>query len=517
MTIPVFDQQKFGPANPIAKLGDGEVGPEWELLEKVGALLGNELAEEEFEGVRFRIPLTIVVTGEATEESLAALLNTMRSPLRVICGKEERFLPNHERDNAVRLQNLVAALQQGGEEANAARPVCIQEIAGHLRDNHHYPNISGVLLSENDYPISYMKPAEGIAYASLGLGTGNRMSMRSLRFSPLYPELMPDFSLPADIVKNSQREFLAVELADMAKEGGRGFEPAPFELQTALEEGTLAPVGGVYSMENQMIYPGVHRDGIKVVTFASMLRGNIFPLAMILKRLHQLMAAEMAEPVALRYSVNLKSTRTKSEVDQFFVEAVTLQRPNKGRILFDLDDLESLAPDAICCSNAALGDGHFPDVRDMICVCPDRLDISRSHEIADEVGRFNESLAGEGRPYILIGSGRWGTTDKSLGIPIAWHQVSGASIQVEAGIEDFNVESSRGTHFFRELTFHERGTMHITLQQPGDAIDWEWLQSTPIESPGSEGIFVRHLSFDEPLRIRIDGRTGRGAIMKPGR
>lgn len=516
MTIPAFNKDNFGSDCPVAIIGDGEAGADIELLHKVSVIIDAASLGEEFEDARFEVPLTVVITGEVASDSLAPALDKMRLPLRLICGAEERFLANNDSDDAARLNHLLAAIDSCRTEAGSTVRVVIQEVAGRARGDRYYPNISGVLLSENYYPISYMKPIEGVAYATLGLGTGNRMSMRSLRFSPLYPELMPDFSLPADIVKNSQRDFHAVDLSDTAGEGAPAHDPAQFELQAALEDGTLAPVGGVYSMENQMIYPGVHRDGIKVVTFASMLRGNIFPLAAILHRLHGLLARKIAEPLAVRYSVNLKSLKEKAAEDHFFIEAVTRQRHAPGNAPLDLDNLESLGPKAICCSNASLGNGRFRGVRDIVCVCPDRLDISRSHEIAEEVGRFNESLANEGRPYILIGSGRWGTTDKYLGIPITWHQVFGAHIQVEAGIEDFNIEASRGTHFFRELTFHERGTMHITLQRPGDAIDWEWLQSAPTESPGSDGTFVRHLSFDEPLRIEIDGRTGRGAIMKPG-
>jgi len=509
MTIPSFDEKRFPDETVIARLGDGPVDDAIEHLNDLNDALSASTLAEEFSKVEFAVSPTLVLTGEPTSEELAAITHTFETPLRLRCTDREIVLANAASDIAARAAAIEVAVSAC--LADGPAPVIVQSTIGSAHGDRYYPNISGVLLTENYYPISYMKPEEGIAYVALGLGVGNRSSMGALRFSPTYPDLMPDFSTPQDILKNSQRKLVAVDLTgDAGDPLGAAIE---LDLEAAFADGTLAPVGGVVSLENQTVYPSVHREGIKVVTFSQLLRGGVFPLAKVVKGLHEVVRRISPDPTSVEFAVNLKDPKDREGKHLFVVERVT-RRPagDTGRTI-DLGDLDAIKPKVICASTAALGNGDFPGVRDLICVCPDRLDIARSPEIAHEVGEFNRKLREERKPYVLIGSGRWGTTDKSLGVPITWEQVSGARIQIEAGLEEFNIESSRGTHFFRELTFHEVGYMHISLQKPGDAIDWEWLQNAETVAQGE---FVRHLSFNEPLRIRIDGRTGSGAILNPG-
>lgn len=489
-------------ASRITVFPGAEEGREIDLLRRAEAILRDPSFTGAFPGVRFDVPRTFVLPAGEMERAIPAVLAAMAAPLRVTGGGREIFLPNACADEGTRRERLAAALGSLGEGAGT---VVVREAPGTARSGRHYPSFSGVLFPENFYPVSYMKPAEGIAYVSLGLGAGNRVSMRAVRFSPSHPDLMPDFSTPQDILRHSQRTFLAVDLSGDAE------TPAEFDLATAMKDGALAPVGGVFSRENQTVYPGVHRDGIRVVTFAFVLRGGVFPLPKILAALRDRLRTAAGESLAAEYAVDLAGPAGGGD-HSFFLERV-LPRPRSGGDgAIDLTDLEGLGAHAICSSNATLGDGSFAGIRDILCLCPDRLDIASSPEIAREVGAFNEALKNEGRPYALIGSGRWGTTDKWLGIPVSWGQVSGAKIQVEVGLEEFNVESSRGTHFFRELTFHEVGAMHVGLEKPGDRIDWEWLAA---HRPVAEGRFVRRLAFADDLPIRIDGMSGRGFILKP--
>ena len=505
-----FDVSRFGTEDRIARFGGATADETAERLAWTEEILTGSDLVNRFEDVRFDLPLTLLLSGDENASDLALPLDRLRSPLRVSLGERERIVKNDDPNDAARAAELAAAVAVLYEDVSPdvkPPPVLVQEIAAARFGDRSYPHLSGLLLGENYYPVSYMKPEEGVACVALGLGSGNRAEKESLRFSPAYPELMPDFSLPADIVKNSQRRFLAVDHS--ASSPGA---PVHFDLETAFDDGTLSPVGGVYSVENQMVYPGVHREGIKVVTFSRMLKGSGFPLAKILNGLHDLFREASPLPLAVRFAAVLKERRDKEGRHRFVIERVEAQRkPDVGEGL-DADGLERMSSGAICTSTSTLGDGRFEGIRDILSVCPDRLDISRSHEIAREVGEWNEKLVAARRPYVLIGSGRWGTTDKYLGIPISWSQVTGARIQIEAGLEDFNIESSRGTHFFRELTFHEIGAMHVSLEKRGDSIDWEWLQRAPVES---EGTFVRHLAFAEPLRVRIDGRAGLGFIRKP--
>ncbi len=485
------------------------------LVAKLTPILNDPSFQEQFPGVDLRIAPSISFDKKPAGEEIRTLAERFKVPVRLITNETEWALPNDAPAIEARAESLAAAIDSlwGEVEAAATPPrLTIQEIPGAVHGDRYYPHISGLLQSENHYPVSYMKPGDGIAYTSLGLGYGNRAGLKAVRFSPAYPELMPDFSMPQDIVKNSQRMFFGVNLSE-GHSPATAAGPSEYTLEEAFQDGTLAPVGGVYSIENQMVYPGVYRKGVKVVTFASVLRGGDFPLPGILKGLLQKAREAGLPPLSIEFSVMLKERGDKEGMHRFVIEQVNCQRaaPPKSEGP-DLADLPALGPRSICTSVGTLGDGSFPNVRDILCVCPDRLDRSMTREIADEVGAFNERLLESKRPFVLIGSGRWGTSDKYLGIPVNWHQISGACIQVEAGLDDFNVDSSRGTHFFRELTFHRIGTMHISLEREGDEVDWDWLQSRPVES---EGKFVRHLMFKMPLSIRIDGLTGRGAILKP--
>lgn len=504
MEIPLFDSPEFMSGTRVARIGSSVVCGTAERLRAAEDTLSGSSLGEDFGDVDFGVSPTVVAAPGTPADRFEPFLDRFRSPLRVLSGDGEKIVSNNEPDDGERLKSLMRAIE---EVLSGDEPLLIQEIFGAVRNDRYYPGVSGILISENYYPISYMKPEDGIAFVSLGLSFGERASMQAVRFSPLYPELMPDFSLPQDILKNSQRVFYAIDLSGAVPE-----TPAEFDLETALGDGTLAPVGGVYSMENQTIYTGVHRDGIRVVTFSQMLRGGGFPLAKILKTLLDLFRPVFPGSFAIEFTVDPRGSGAKRERHRFSVERVMDRSAVTGKAPIPLDDLDGLARSAVCTSTATLGDGLFDGIQDILAVCPDRLDVSRSHEIAREVGSFNQKLLDAGRPYVLIGSGRWGTSDQWLGIPIRWEDVSGAKIQVEAGLEDFNVESSRGTHFFRELTCNGIGTMHISLQETGDSIDWEWLQNAKTESEGS---FVRHLTFDRPLRIRIDGRTSKGVILKP--
>ncbi len=536
MTLPPYDQDGFEGDARVVRIGNGEPGDANRRLARVVRFMTSATLTEAFPDVRFVVPRTLVLASDILDpgalrtrvrDTLSAALSEIRTPLRVtltgssrpappaaVSERREYVLPNTDPDDVNRLDALLEAATAcvaGAGQPDPSPAVTVQEIVGRTHDGRYYPDFSGVLMSENDYPISYMKPEEGIAHVALGLGLGTRSSLGALRFSPTYPDLMPDFSTPKDILKNSQRRFHAIDLR-RDRQGDSVGAVAVYELETALADGTLAPVGGVVSLENQTVYPGVHREGIRVVTFARVLRDGVFPLPGILRTFLKLLREVSEGPLSVDFAVNLRAAGDKSGAHLFAVERVATQRDADGADAFDLSDLDALKETAVCLSTSSLGNGVFDGVRDIVCVCPDCLDISRSGEIAAEVADINRRLVDAGRPYVLIGSGRWGTADRSLGVPVTWGQVNGARVQIEAGLESFNIDSSQGTHFFRELTIHGIGYMHISLQKPGDTIDWDWLRDAPSEF---DGTFVRHLSFDQPLRIRIDGRTGRGAILKP--
>jgi hypothetical protein len=266
----------------------------------------------------------------------------------------------------------------------------------------------------------------------------------------------------------------------------------------------------VVSLENQMIYPGIHRSGVRVVTFAQLLKSAALPLPAVLSGLLEVLREGSPVPFAVRFALSLSNDPGRGDPHRLVVERVE-RIPREAKQEEDFGDPATGPADVLCRSESAMGDGEYAGIRDVICVPPERFDRLRSVEMAREIAAMNARLARLGRPYALVGPGRWGTAESTLGIPVLWFDIAGAHVIVEAGFEGFDIEYSRGTHFFRELTYHEIGYLHVSPERPRERIDWQALAAARIES---EGEFCRHVTFDSPLWIYLDGQSGRGVIRK---
>jgi hypothetical protein len=542
MTIPLFDPNTWTREHALGRIGRREAGPLAADLVWAEALLDGARLHERFPSFRVEIAPTVFLTeppgagvepDRATLTGLHAFIARERAPLRIASDARHRagsfspdaerewILPNDRGDAGARVQRLVAAVRScveadAAERRGPADPgsepvILLQPILGNRREDRYYPDVSGILLSENHYPVSYLRREDGIAYVALGLGYRLRASMQALRFSPAYPDVMPDFSTPKDVLKHTQRRFHAVDLSGSAGGSADG-QPAAFGLDVALADGTLAPVGGVVSLENQIIYPGVHRPGVRVVTFAQLLKSTVLPLPAVLSALLEALREGSPVPFAVRFALSLSNDPGRGDPHRLVVERVErMARPGKREE--DFGDPPTGPTDVLCRSESAMGDGEYAGIHDVVYVPPDRFDRLRSAEMAREIAALNARLTRLERPYALVGPGRWGTAERSLGVPVLWTDIAGAHVIVEAGIEGFDVEYSRGTHFFRELTYHDVGYLHVNPQRADERIDWQALAAAPVES---EGAFSRHVTFESPLWIYLDGRSGRGVIRKPG-
>jgi len=408
------------------------------------------------------------------------------------------------------------------DHGEAARSV-VQPLPGRRHGPRFYPHLSIALVTENHYPVSYMTPEEGIAVAVLGLGVDLPHARHAVRFSPRYPDLMPDFSSPDDVLRQSQRGFRAVTIPDDAD--------APFtvdehDLTVAREDGTLGPVGGVVSMENQMVYPGVHRPGAPVVTLAQLRKGTPFDLPAALRAILEATRAALAEapaddgtaaldrPWVVEMAVLLAAPRS-GDAHEIRIHGIRPFAPGVDRSRRDalaLPAKDDAPQDLLLMSASALGDGAIEGIRDVVYLPPDRFDVAHSREMVAEIAALNRSLREEGRPYALVGTGRWGSTDRWLGVPLRWDDLDGARVQVEAALEGFNVESSRGTHYFREMVSAGVGYFHVTLSGKHDLVRWDALDALPRVS---DGAFVRHARVEAPLDVLLDGRRGEGWIRHP--
>ncbi|HSC27772.1 MAG TPA: PEP/pyruvate-binding domain-containing protein [Vicinamibacterales bacterium] len=403
-----------------------------------------------------------------------------------------------------RAKSYLAASPYRLEEEKMA--VIIQRVVGARHGDRYYPDIAGVARSHNFYPVPPLRPEDGIAAVALGLGATVIEGAMCFRFCPRYPQRPVQFLSVEQMVHDSQRQFHALPL-DPTPAGDKPLEPVRYGLEAAERDGTLAAVGSTYSPENHAIHDGISRPGVRLVTFAPILKHRVFPLAEILVRLLEVCSEATRTPVEIEFALTLSTPPGAPKEFGFLqVRPVAVSR--------DLAELEVGGVDAaqlLCSSSAVLGHGTIEGIRDLIVVDAHRFDRGRSGEVARQVARLNAALAAQDVPYVLIGVGRWGSIEPFLGIPVTWDQISGARVIVEAGFRDFTVTPSQGSHFFQNLTARNVGYFTVNAERGEGFVDWEWLAAQPAVT---ELPFVRHVRLASPVVVRMNGRKQRGIILK---
>ena len=427
------------------------------------------------------------------EDRLAALSEAIR---RVYASTFSRHAKAYVRATPYRLE----------EEKMA---VILQQVVGTPHGQRFYPDFSGVVRSRNYYPVPPMTFEDGIAAVALGLGRAVVDGGKCLTFCPRYPQNLVQFSSVEDILTNSQTEFWALELHG-SPEGRPGhWHERRFSLDAAESDGTLRAVASTYSRDNHAIYDGVSRPGARIVTFAPMLKHSTFPLAEILDVLVRAGEDALGNPVEIEFAVRLpqQDGPVTAEFGFLQIRPLTLGSDSEDLVLEDVQP-EQL----ICQSSKVLGNGRIENLHDVVVVDSQRFERSRSQEVATAVARFNRRLNEENRPYLLIGVGRWGSTEPWLGIPVEWDEISGARVIVEAGFRDFRVTPSQGSHFFQNLTAFQIGYFTVNPDAGEGSVDWQWLtEQAAVEEEGC----VRHLQFAEPIRVVMNSHTSQGVIFKP--
>jgi CheY-like chemotaxis protein len=383
--------------------------------------------------------------------------------------------------------------------------VLLQKIVGAPHGDLFYPDISGVARSYNFYPHPPMVASDGIAAVCLGMGRGVVEGGACLRFCPRYPQHVPQLSSVEQALAGTQRSFWAISMAGPMA-GGRdelAMREELYGLDVAEAHGTLAAVGSTWSPENEAIYDGLSRQGVRLVTFAPVLKHGVFPLAEALAALADVGEQGMGGPVEIEFAVNLPREL-----------AVVQMRPLALAREADAIEIGPIEPErAVCWSRSVLGHGRIEEIRDLVVVDFQRFERARSRDAAAEIDRLNRKLLARRDPYLLIGVGRWGSRDPWLGIPVTWDQVAGARVIVEAGLRDLQVEPSQGSHFFQNLTSFHVGYFTVNPGAGEGFVDWEWLTAQPALT---EAAHVRHLRLESPLLVKMDGRKGEGVILKPG-
>ena len=438
------------------------------------------------------------------------------------------MLPNSHDDLKVRLDQLCDAIKlvyasaysQAAKsyiEATSNRieeekmAVIIQQMVGRRYDDFDYPHFSGVAHSTNFYPAAGMAPEDGVATVCLGLGRTVVEGGKALRFSPSHPHVLPQFGTTEDWLESSQRNFFAVDVSNPDKYPGQNddFNLSVLELSDAERHGTLEPIGSVYSPENDAVYDGIHRPGVRLVSFAHILKSEIFPLAEILKLLLELGRRTMSAEVEIEFAVVLQDGRLSSHRFGF----LQIRPLAAGYDAPDIpDDLMHL-PGTLVATDVALGNGSMEDIRDILYIPTARFDRSLTREMAEEIGKANREFHKAGTHYMLLGPGRWGSSDRWLGVPVRWDQISAAQLIVETDLDHFKVTPSQGSHFFQNLTSFQIGYLTVNSETGSGRVDWEWLDKQPAVN---EGTYVRHVRLEEGVKVLIDGRSRRGVVLKPG-
>jgi hypothetical protein len=272
----------------------------------------------------------------------------------------------------------------------------------------------------------------------------------------------------------------------------------------AERHGTLALLGSVWSPDEEAFYDGIARSGVRVVTFAHILKSNAFPLAALLQRLLQIGRAGMNSPVEIEFAVNLDS-----EPQEFAVLQIRPCGVGADQEAVELGELQR--EELVCFSPHALGNGVITGLADVIYVKPERFDPAHTATIATEIGQLNEKLLAANRPCLLVGPGRWGSSHTWLGIPVTWSQICAARVIVETTLQDFVVEPSQGSHFFQNLTSFGIAYLAVNPFSDEGFIAWDWLEAQPAEN---ETPFVRHVRVAQPLEVRLNGRISHAAVLK---
>ena len=436
------------------------------------------------------------------------------------------MLPNKDKSKSLRLEELEKAIKlvyastflnepktlieasvHHHEEEKMA--VIIMELVGKTHGNTFYPSASGLAQSFNYYPVSYMKRDEGVAYLALGLGRTIAEGEKSLRFAPKYPGLIPQYYSVKSTIDNSQNQFYALDM----NKGGDLLKNSQFEntsifsLNKAETDGELFWSGSVVSTSDNKIRDSLKDEGTRVITFPSLLKWNTAPAMDLIIDLLKIGEEALGCPVEIEFAINLNKDVQKRH------EFCLLQI--KPMVVGGIDKIEHnqniSKNELFCASSIALGNGIVSDIKNIIFINPNEFDSSKTKYIAKEIEKINNIIPDDEK-YLLIGPGRWGSSDPWLGIPVEWSQISKAKVIIEYGMHSFPVDPSFGSHFFQNVTSMRLGYFTIDHKNAEDFIDINWIKK---QKPKKTSKYIDWFELENNLIVSIDGQSGHGKIMKP--
>jgi hypothetical protein len=571
-SLPRFDRDFFKPGDRFTHIGSGELGGKAHGLAQMHGLLESKLKDAFAPALTVAIPsLTVITTeffdlfmkendlyevaySEARDDLIAqafikgdlpvrlvgdlrALVEQVHTPLAVRSSSMledamfepfasvygTKMVPNNEPAADARFHRLVEAVKliYASTFFKVARnymkathhttrdekmAVVVQEVVGSRFGGRFYPNMSGVLRSYNFYPTGHSTPEEGIAELALGLGRTIVDDGVSWAFSPAYPETDPPFKSVGDRLKHTQTRFWAINMGKPAK-----YDPVDeveflesCSIADAEYDGTLRHIASTYVAQDDRITSGTGRPGPRLIDFAPILKDRMLPLADLLVTTKKTCEDMLGTMVEIEFAVRLDHRNCEPaefgflQVRPMVVSEATVDLP-----------VEELAGEhVLVASEQVLGNGVLETIKDILYVDPERFDIMKTRQIASEIEPFNRTLVEARKPYVLIGFGRWGTTDPTGGIPVDFGQVSGAKVIVEASLPDLRTSMSQGSHFFHNVTSFRIFFLSVPTES-AYGIRWDRIAQQRVVARSE---FVIHAEFDKPLKVMVDGRSGRGVI-----
>jgi hypothetical protein len=405
-----------------------------------------------------------------------------------------------------RAKGYIRSVDRGDQNEKMA--VVVQTIVGQRIGARFYPTVSGVLRSYNFYPTGHARPEDGVCTLALGLGRTIVEGEPSWSFSPAFPKAPPPFNDIGDLLKFTQLRFWAVHM-------GPPQEAAPSQeteylvegdLQAADYDNTLRFVASTYDHRSDRIVPGVGAKGPRLLNFAPLLSFEQGAVVDLFKSLLEMGEQVVGGPVEIEFALDLN--REKG----FPAKLGFLQiRPMVvSAAAVDVSESKLKSEQAVLASTHTLGNGVEESIQDVVYLIPEAFALQSTPQISAQVAAINQKLMAEGRPYVLIGFGRWGTSDPWCGVPVEWEQIAGAKVMVEVPLAQMNPEMSQGSHFFHNVTSFEVFYFSLDLLEKQN-VDWSWLERQP---EVEKNTFVRHVRPTTPLSVRVDGKRKRGVILR---
>lgn len=568
--IPNFDESMISEENYVCRLIDGSVGGKGRGIIFVRSLLENLDFTQYIQDIDIKIPRTAFIGIDEFEsflelhnlwapafygnyssqlrrtflstplsyglvQKLRAFLSVTLKPIAVrssglfedmlmvpFSGIYDTYIiPNNHPDIEVRLGQLCDAIRLiyaslFSEESRSyfdyARynleeermGVVIQELVGSRRGDFYYPHISGIAQSYNFYPVSYVKPQDGLCVSALGLGTWVVGGGAAHRFCPKYPKL--DVLSPDHALENAQHSFHALDMRQQVPDlfAGEMASLAVLSTQEAASDKFFPMLASTWDTEDLRFVPGLAGKGPKIIDMSNILKYDALPFAKAISTILDIGARSMGTPVEIEYAFNLDESTGKPALYILQLKPL-IRQEDRGNIEIST----VVESETLLYSDKAMGNGRDKGIKDIIWVDPDSFDKSQTMEISTEIEELNKEAKKTGSRYILIGPGRWGTRDRWLGIPVTFAQISYAKTIVEADLPGFVVDSSLGSHFFHNLTSMNIG--YIKVSKSSGFVDWDWLRAMPVAGKTAH---CRWTSLEEPLDIRMDGRNGKGIVLK---